>query len=178
MCCGALTRARTLLYVAYFLLALDALLYVGFVAGGVYVERRCPTELESHSLMAYSHFFGTMAIAATIADWWSKMEEGEEGQHKLPTTLPLYWAVGVLVALATDTFQFLAQLHNPEPSTECSFRMMHKVLEGYGVCVDSLSLLWFMCVTVALWRQLRKQSRARREALNPTPVPMTTIIKM
>jgi arginine exporter protein ArgO len=171
MCCGPLARARTLLYVAYCLLALDALIYIGFVGGGIYIATRCPEELDFHVELGFSHFFVTAAVAAVVSDWWAKIQE--ESSHELPASLPLYWVVGALVTLSTDSFLLVANVLNPEPSTECSFRLLHKTLEATGVASASLSLLWFLCVTAATWRLQRKLARARRAVLGE-PVGYST----
>lgn len=163
MCCGRVAWARTLLYVAYALLTLDALIFSGFIGGGIYIATSCAENLDFHVLLAFSHFFGTAAVVACVAEWWSGLQAQPV---RLPQTLPLYWGVGVLVTLSTDSFLLVANVLNPEPSLECTFRTLHKVLEAAGVCSASLSLLWFLCVTAATWRQHRKAARARHTALH------------
>jgi hypothetical protein len=157
-CCAL--RSRTLLNAAYFLLFLDALLFVAWVAGGFYLWVQCREELDAHVLIAL-HFAQAVSIMAVVTDWWANLKEKP---HRLSDYAPLYWLITSLVSFFSDLFLFGEQF-GPEEPEHCQLHLLHKVLDGTGLCICALSIVWFLFVYVYTTRARRHAERERQRVL-------------
>jgi len=159
-------RAKTLLNGAYFLIVLDALLFLAWVAGGFYVLSECAVEVNFHVIIAL-HFLQVVSILAVLSDWYANLKEGS---HRLSDSTPVYWIAGSIIAFFGDLFLFSAQFRIPNVE-ECQIRLLHKVLDGSAMSICVVSIVWFVFVAIATRHAQSHDKRERQKALdNPDNV--------
>jgi len=155
-------RATTLLYAAYVIMALDVILFVEWVAGSIYLARNCPELLETNLIFFCTHFIQLITVYQVVCEWNTNLAEPP---HRVKDTRPPYWILVSILCLTGDAFLLTSALYTPQPALTCDYNTLHRVLDGQGVAICSISILWW-CVSAVLTRDTQKaQASEREEAL-------------
>jgi hypothetical protein len=153
---GCSVSARTLLALAYVILALDTAVFLEFIAGAIYLAQTCPIQLEIYTLFLYSHFSQLMTIWGVISQWETDLSEPP---HRVKDTRPINWMIVSIVCITGDSILLASAVLNPEPQATCRYNQLHRVLDGQGIAICGISILWWTASAILT----RKTNKAKAE---------------
>ena len=146
-----LKNHQSVIYVAYFILFLDILLFLAWFAAAIFISIKCPDSLEEHVLILL-HFAQTIVIFTVIDSWNSSKTK----QEIIRNYSPLFWiALGLgLVSLSGDLFLLTRQFVGEHPCHDVN--ISHIVIDSSGVVICLLSIIWFIVITIRRRKYLNK----------------------
>jgi len=130
-------------YAAYVVLSLDLLLFLYWIATGIFpVAVQCPDGLLEHILILL-HFQQTAAIASVLDEWNEEIKHCANIRYS-----PYAWIVPSLIALCGDIFLLLINFVGTHPPECDNAKDTHIFLDSAAIIICIISVTWFMVVFV------------------------------
>lgn len=154
-----------ILKVAYFILFLDFVFFVSWLAISIYILSECRLDFTTHFLIVL-HFAQTVAILSVIDEYYKDIRQarhhGYDPDHPymkkhraIKNYSPLFWIGASIISLTGDSLLLTLEILQDHICSHVG--KIDIALDSFGIVICIISIVWFIILTVYANRQNNKK---------------------